>query len=192
MRDILNIPILLTIKLLTMKKYLWTLLAIILLAGISCQEKIDLEKEKEAIMAVIENETNSFLARDFDQQSKSFLQDESIMGLGAGKHGYTYVIGWKDVGSGYKNYYKDKSTPETNKCQFTNYKIKVYKESAWAVYDEILRSSEGEFLRKNISIRFLEKMDGEWKIVYLSYVNTTSYKEVVAEGEEEPETEETE
>ena len=37
--------------------------------------------------------------------------------------------------------------------------------------------------------RFLEKVDGEWKIVYLSTVNTTSYNEEIGEGEEESETE---
>jgi len=53
------------------------------------------------------------------------------------------------------------------------------------VYDEIVSNSEGELIRKNISVRFLEKVDGEWKIVYLSYVNTTSYEEEAEEPEEE-------
>ena len=42
----------------------------------------------------------------------------------------------------------------------------------------------------NIDVRFLEKINGEWKIVYLSTVNTTSYDEEVEESEEEPETKE--
>jgi hypothetical protein len=56
-------------------------------------KKIDIVKEKEAIKVVIENETNSFLVRDFVQQSKSFLQDESLIMLGAGKLSYFFGVG---------------------------------------------------------------------------------------------------
>ena len=75
--------------------------ALILLAGVAfgqttismnmkknAIEKIDIEKEKEAIKAIIENETNSNYAKNFDQQKKSFLQDESIFVISAGKGGY--------------------------------------------------------------------------------------------------------
>ena len=71
----------------------------------------------------------------------------------------------------------------------TNYKIKVYKESAWAAFEENVHNSEGEFLYHNFINQFLEKVDGEWKIVFFCYVNTTSYEEEVEEGEEESETE---
>ena len=161
-----------------MKKNFNALFAFILFAGISCQEKIDIEKEKEAIIAAIENETNSHLARDIDQHSKSFLQDESLVMLFAGKESYEYYDGWDNISSVYKEYYEDSPSPITDKYQFTNYKIKVYKESAWAVYDEISNNSEGEFLGKNTSVRILEKVDGEWKIVYLSFVISTSYDNV--------------
>ena len=54
--------------------------AFILLAGTttSCQEKIDIEKEKEAIKAVIEKESNSHLARDNDRHNECFVQDERL------------------------------------------------------------------------------------------------------------------
>ena len=87
-----------------MKKYVLTLFAIILLAGTSCQEKIDIEKEKEAIIAVIEEETNAFLDNDFDRLSNTFVQDETNIRLMAEKSSYTYNLGWENVSSYYKEF----------------------------------------------------------------------------------------
>ena len=80
-----------------MKKYVLTLFAMLLLAGASCQEKIDIDKEKAAIIAVIEEETNGYLARDFDRLVATWVQDETNIDLRAGKSGYTYGVGWEAV-----------------------------------------------------------------------------------------------
>jgi hypothetical protein len=161
-----------------MKKIIFSFLALLLIAGSgSCQEKIDIEKEKEAIKAVIENHVNSAFAKDFAQLSKSLQQDESLIMLGAGKDSYQYGVGWEEISSFHKERMENNPSPSTDKLQFTNYKIKVYKESAWAVYNLIVHNSEGEFLFENIAIRFLEKVNGEWKIVYMSWILTTSYED---------------
>ena len=167
-----------------MKKYLFTLIVFSLMAGASCQEKINIDKEKEAIKAVIENETNSNYAKNFDQQKKSFLQDESLIGISAGKGGYTYMKGWDKISSNYEENHKNSPSPSTDKLEFKNYNIKVYPESAWAVYEQIRYNSEGDFVNNNLQTRVLEKINGEWKIVYLSYIFTTSYEEE-SEGEDE-------
>jgi len=159
-----------------MKKYLIPLILLMILAGTSCEEKIDIEKEKEEIKAVIENESNSFLARDFNQQSKSFMQDESLVMLAATNYEYFYHVGWEKISSVYKYLYEENPESYESHFTYTNYNIKVYDASAIAYYDEIAYDYEGKQIRKNISVRFLEKAGGEWKIVYLSFVNTTSYE----------------
>jgi len=150
---------------------------LLIASNILCQEVIDNEKEKEAIKAVIENEANSHHIRDWGMQSKSFLQDESFIALASSKVSYIYAIGWEETNRIYEGIYERNPKPSAYKIQNTNFKIKAYKESAWAVYDQIIRNSQGELLRKYICVRFLEKVDGEWKITYLSYVNTSSYDE---------------
>ena len=175
-----------------MKKYVFTLFALILLAGTSCQEKIDIEKEKAAIISVIEEETNAYLARDFDRLVATHVQDETNVRLGAGKSGYDYVVGWEEISSGFKEAIENNPESDGSKEVKTNYKIKVYGESAWAVFDNDLYNSEGELTNKSIHVEFLEKVDGEWKIVYLSIINISSYEEETEEGEEEAETEEAE
>ncbi len=175
-----------------MKKYVFALFALMLLAGNSCQEKIDIEKEKAAIIAVLEEETNAAYDRDFDRLAATWIQDETSIWLGTGKSGYMYGVGWKKNSSYFKEYLENNPEPSTAKFENTNYRIKVYKESAWAIYDQVIYNSEGEVTGEEISVRFLEKVDGEWKIVYLSFVSTLSYDEEIEEGEVEAETEETE
>ena len=157
-----------------MKKYLWTLFAISLLLGTSCQEIIDIEKEKEAIKAVIEKETNSHLSRDSDRHNECFVQDERLIMLGSTDGIFYYYKGWKEISLAYEGIYADSPNPITDIYQYTNYKIEVNKGSAWAVYDEIAHDAEGEFLVNNKSARILEKVDGEWKIIYMSFIEIPS------------------
>ena len=160
-----------------MKKIIFSILALLIASSILCQEKIDYKNEKDAIKAVIESEAISHYDRDWEKQSKSFLQDESFIGLASSKAGYMYAIGWEEANHIYEGIYERNPRPSAYRLQNTNYKIKVYSESAWAVYDQFIRNNQGELLRQYICVRFLEKVDGEWKITYVSYVNTTSYDE---------------
>jgi len=182
-----------------MKKIIYSILALLLIAcGSSCQKTIDIEKEKEAIKAVIEEETNAFMDNDYDRFSATYVQDKTFIRLNASKAdydyivgwGYNYIVGWKGLGIVFSEGFKGNPDTLLYKFKNSNYKIKVYPESAWAVYDENWYDREGVLVELNIDVRFLEKINGEWKIVYLSTVNTTSYDEEVEESEEEPETKE--
>ena len=171
-----------------MKKILLLLLTVFLTSVVYCQSESEIEKEKEKIKAVIENETNNYRNRDFVNQSQSFLQSEDLIILYASKEGYGYLEGWDEISTGYKNLYENSPDPIINPYEFTNYKINVFDNCAWAVYDQIEKDPEGNFVSKHISVRFLEKVDGEWKIAYLSFVDTTPYdneaERSTAEGEE--------
>ncbi len=182
-----------------MKKYVLTLFAIILLAITSCQEKIDIEKEKEAIIAVIEEETDAFFDSDIDRLGATHVQDETNIRLTATKSGYTYEVGWEKVKSFFLDYFENLAEPgDFYEVKF-NYKIKVYKESAWAVFDNDYYNGEGELLSTSIHSQFLEKVNGEWKHVGYTSIYTSTWEdegenetEETEEGEGESETEETE
>jgi hypothetical protein len=126
-----------------MKKYVFTLFAIILLAGTSCQEKIDIEKEKAAIIAVIEEETEAFFDSDINRLAATHVQDETNIRLTASKSGYTYDVGWEKISSFFRDYFVNEAEPGDFKEVKTNYKIKVYRESAWAVFDNDFYNGEG-------------------------------------------------
>lgn len=160
-----------------MKKNYVTILAMILVLT-SCQEKIDIEKENEAIKSVIMSETNFTHAKDFDQSSNLFIKDSSFIYLSASKYGYVFHDGWENYSMDTKDWMERFSTPTTNQFEFTNFRIKVCTKSAMAFYDEEVRNSDGEFLMKFLNVRFLEKIEGEWKIAFMSFVNTTTYEEI--------------
>ncbi len=177
-----------------MKKYLIPLIILVVLAGISCEETIDIEKEKEAIKAVIEEESNAYYARDFDRWAATCLQDETLVRIGATKSMYGYFTGWEESSQAMKEAFESNPEPVKNPEVKTNYKIKVYEDCAWAVFDNESFNDEGESVNKSIHVEFLEKIEGDWKIVYLSIINTSSYDEAEEdEGEAEMgEAEETE
>jgi hypothetical protein len=156
-----------------MKKTVFTLLVLILFAGTSCQNKIDAEKEKAAIIAVIEEETDAWYDRDYERLVACHILDESNIRLTASKGGFSYTVGWQD--SELKEFIENDSEPVLSKEVKSDFKIKVYQESALAVYDNEYYNADGELVNKGIHAQFLEKHDGEWKIVYLSIVSTGSY-----------------
>jgi hypothetical protein len=160
-----------------MKKIIFSLFAVLLFAGSAyCQGTIDVEKEKEAIKAIIEEATSAWVERDLDRLAATSVTDETFNRLIAGKSGFEYAIGWKDRAASAKKIFADNPNPNAVKFENKNYKIKVYPKSAWAVYEENWYDSVGEYLGMSINVRFLEKVNEEWKIVYLSVINTTSYE----------------
>ena len=170
-----------------MKKIIFSILILMLIVGSnSCQEKINIEEEKKAIIAVIEEETDAAFDKDFDRIAATYVQDETNIRLTAGENSYVYAVGWEEISSGFKEYVEGEYLQKSNLVK-TDYKIKVYKESAWAIFYDIRYENEVEKV-KGVGVRFLEKVNGEWKVVYLSTVMISSYEEKVVEEEEEFET----
>ena len=155
-----------------MKKYVLTILAIVLLAGTSCEKKVDIEKEKEAILALITEETQAYHDKDYERFAACYVQDESnIRILGGENEKMSYIVGYEKVGSGFKEWFENNPEPTQNNEVKKNFTIKVYKDCAWIVFEEEDFTDEGESNGKGIGTNFLEKVDGKWKIAYLSRVH---------------------
>ena len=177
-----------------MKNYLLTLFAIILLAGTSCQEKIDIEKEKEAIMAVIQEEGDAFAAKDMERLFAVHVQDSLDTRLSLSKNNYTILAGWDEIKSNFEGSIESSWEIEDPKNLKENVILKVTDGSAWLICDNIWKwTYEGEpGERINIQITFLEKIEGKWKISFTAFVAKPVPKEEAEEGEEESETEDIE
>lgn len=156
-----------------MKAYVLVLIAVLSYSNISAGEK-NPEKEKEAIIKVITESTNAYRARDFDRISATFVQDETTMKVGSAKGGFFVRPGWEKISTNYKNNFTNNPTPITRELKKSNFRIKVYKESAWAMHDETQPLADGN-TSKQLIVHFLEKQKGEWKIVYMSQVFVSSY-----------------
>ena len=137
---------------------------------------IKTDVDKQAIISVIENQTKAHLSKDYEAESNTFVQDNSTIVLISRQNWYGYLVGWNNLSESIKTNISIDPKPSTVTFKNTDYKIKIYDGSAWAVYDENYFNAKGEPTKKVINVRFLEKNNGVWKIVYLSDVDVTSYE----------------
>ena len=173
-----------------MKKYVLTLFALILLAGTSCQEQIDIEKEKEAIKAVIEGEIKASFDYDYESWTNFFVQESYLFWLQAFPKKYYYMKGWQDISSRVKEGFANAKEEDWSKAilnESYDYTIRVYRGAALATFKiKITTVREGNnYEQERLEVRSLEKQDGEWKIAYLGTVGSSLYEEEIEEGEGE-------
>lgn len=155
-----------------MKNLFILFFALLLCTGISAQENNT--KEKEAIKKVITDATDAFRTRNYDKIAATYVQDETLVKTAAAKGGFAVNYGWKKVSENYKTAFKN--NPETVPGIFekVNFRIKVYTESAWTVHDEIVHGTDGSTY-KSVITHFLEKHNGQWKIVYMANIRGSSW-----------------
>src|SRR5674476_213042 len=82
---------------LLMKNRMLLLTAVIFIALSSCEEKIDIEKEKEAIKAVFEQEKDGFFAQDLDAMAETWIQEPSSVKMYMSAEGQTKFEGWDAI-----------------------------------------------------------------------------------------------
>jgi len=153
-----------------MRKYMWLAIAIFLVAGTSCEQKANLEKEKEAIMAVLYEESAAFTSGDKERVFAVHMKDELETRLELGVHGYNAYIGWDKIeallGDATKAWQADHAVNTKEDVI-----MKVTGKAAWVACNNVWKSTfEGEDSNfSNVQIVFLEKDKGEWKISFSTY-----------------------
>ena len=164
-------------------RYTFLLILAITLSGIpGCEPEFDMEKERAAIIAVINKETDAYLARDYESVYATHVQDSLNMRLTAGPDSYLFLEGWEEVG---KHMLGDETEDDLSPdlhitVEKYNYRMKIYPNSAFVVCDQKWTSQYGEdtHVINSIQVRFLEKIDGEWKISFVSWVGVDAYGEM--------------
>ena len=157
-----------------------TLIIALMVSG--CEVAVDEEKEKAAIIEVINTETETYLARDFEAMFATHVHDSLNMRLTAGADNYVFAEGWEDVS---KHMTGDETEDELGpdlhiSVVKSNYRMKLYPNSAFVVCDQKWTSSYGDDVTEinSIQVRFLEKIAGEWKISFVSFIGTSGYEEM--------------
>lgn len=155
-----------------------SLLMIFLFSG-CCDTSVDYEKERAAIIDVIKKETQSYIDRDFDAMFSTHVHDSLNMRLTAGADNYVFAEGWEEVSkhmSGEET--EDDLGPDLHiRVEKSNFRMKIYPHSAFVVCDQRWTSAYDEDTTEinSIQVRFLEKIEGEWKISFVSFVGTSGY-----------------
>ncbi len=161
-----------------MKNYLSIFIAMILLTGISCEQQANIEKEKEAIVKVIWDGSNAYKERNLEKMAGTYVLDETAIKLRAAKTGYNIQKGWSEIEKGYATTFTNFPNPGTGKYEKLNFQIKIFRNSAWAIHDEIVETAVGGENIQTI-VHFLEKYKGEWKVAYMSLLGVSSYKGII-------------
>ena len=171
-------PIYISIKKLKIIKNYLIRSFVIILTGISGQEKInskkeniDIEKERTAILEVIHKEGEVFANYDMESLSALHVQDKSDTRL-AGTQVYK---GWSDIKKLLESYIEvnKQDTVSTNvRNEKENIILKVTGNTAWLICDNIWKWETNGQLQsaKNIQISFLEKINDEWKFSFNAFV----------------------
>ena len=150
-------------------------IAIIAIAMTSCQQKINIENEKEAILAVLNGESNEFIKYDLEGLANLHIQDETALRLEGGENVYH---GWNEIKDLYQRYIDaNKSFNQKNETDnWINTKenviTKVFRNTAWSLCDNIWKwDIDGEAKGfNNKQLTFFEKVDGKWKISSIAFI----------------------
>ena len=158
------------------------ILAIALTGVTGCEQEIDMDKERTAIIAVINQETDAYLERDYESVYATHVQDSLNMRLTAGPDSYTFFEGWEEIG---KHLLSDETEDDLSpglhiSVEKYNYRMKIYPGSAFVVCDQKWTSQYGDDVNEinSIQVRFLEKLDGEWKISFVSWAGIDGYGDI--------------
>lgn len=156
-----------------MKKFMIPLILILILLGISCENKTDIDKEVEAIMSVIQKEGNSHATHDLEGLQKAYIQDSLTVRVHTRKENYSILEGWDQVNSLFESWMKmDMSKYKNIVHSKENVIIKVIDDCAWLICDNDwdLEYEGNPIQDSEIQITFLEKINDEWKISFNAIV----------------------
>lgn len=157
-------------------KNLFLTLLLVAFAMSACQEStspVDLEAEKEAILKVIQNESE--FARDgkFEEFKNLYIHDDLNTRIICTSDSLSLIKGWDNI-SKYMSYLEEREMIEDNLISITKEypTIKITGKSAWLVCDNIWQGVyEGEEIySESLQITFLEKIEGEWKISFAAWI----------------------
>jgi len=156
-----------------MKIFAGTILAILIMTGTSCQKAVNVEKEKEAILAVLEEEGSAMLAKDTERVFALHVRDDLETRLELGEYGFNTYKGWDEVsvllGDALGGDGALMAANAVNRKE--NMILKVTGNTAWLTCDNIWEfnnnGEKGGY--SNIQVTFLEKIGGDWKISFAAY-----------------------
>lgn len=153
-----------------MRRYFFPLFIIAILIGTSCQLKINHEKEKEAIMAVLQEESDGYKSMDKDRIFATHIQGSEEVRLELGVYGYNTYQGWDKIEALIGDFVEGSGSFNMENTK-ENVILKVTGNSAWLTCDNVWKANQGgtENEISNIQIVFLEKVKGEWKISFTAY-----------------------
>lgn len=134
----------------------------------------DLEKDKEAIKAVLEKEKKGYFAKDFETIASTWVQEPSSVKLFMSAQGEAAFFGWAKISEGTrKELADDHSDYKDMRVEFSDFQFNIYESNAWVIF-----RSKWDWTSKNehqkveqTRIMAFERVRGEWKIKLMAIYN---------------------
>ncbi len=137
-------------------KFTLTLLAFVLL----CHSAYSQNPEENAIKALIEAETQAFVNKSFAEVAKLYwIMDDKTMLNVTGPDGYHLQILAPEIAER-----TDAPPPNHAVVEKSNFHFIVNGDMAVATNDQVVSINESGFKLYSSEVRFMEKIDGMWKI----------------------------
>jgi hypothetical protein len=139
-----------------------------------CQPKVDLEKEKDAIKAVLEEEKRGYLEKNFEKIASTWVQKPSSVKMFMGEKGGVELFGWAKISESDKEgISKDWSDYKNMDVKYSDFQFNIYETSAWIVFkarwDWILKDKPGKL--EQTRIMAFEKVKDNWRITLMAIYN---------------------
>jgi hypothetical protein len=158
----------------------------------ACLPVVDVEQEKEAIMAVIEAEKDAYFERDITKVEAVWVQDSTSRKMYMTPEGLYYFNGWSEI------YKHDKENTESDmwddmediQVEFLNYEFNIYNNTALVFcnsrWNGMYKGEPLDMDQKRI-LHFV-KVDGSWKYDLMAMYRIPEKSEPETPEEGEPET----
>lgn len=153
-------------KLAKMKKFLLAFISCGLLAVVCCQDESGIEKEKKAIIAVIEAEKTAYYNQDLSALDGSWIQESSSRKIFLTTHGITELSGWEEIHQNNIEAIERDWDEHPETAKYSNYSVTVYGKTALVLHDSEHRMTglDQESVLNMRRIVHLVKIEEEWKI----------------------------
>ncbi|MDQ6479582.1 hypothetical protein [Dyadobacter sp. LHD-138] len=135
-------------------------------------QSANIEKEKKAIAATIEKETQSFFARDYEAWKSNYAQTDYAFQAWSNDDGtFDSNVGWEDINKQIGKYIAENPEPVSShpKVERKNMLYKFYGDNvAYLTWDQFNSDKPEKYFHHSKEVRLMEKINGEWKIVCVS------------------------
>jgi hypothetical protein len=137
----------------------------------SCHHKVDIEKEKEAIKAVIEAEKQGYFDKNLEKMAATWVQKSSSVKMFMSQVGEVDLFGWAKISERSKEEIAAIDSSYRNiHLEFSDFQFNIYESSAWAIFKARWNWFYKEEQKKLEQTRIMafEKVEGKWKITLMA------------------------
>ena len=139
--------------------------------------EISQARDRDAIIAAIEEETNAYLAKDFDRWADCWLPSERTVSVTSGAEGMLIYQGWDAVATAFRQEMTEQPEPLLNvTSKKLDYQVMQDGDLAWVTFKTLCSlAGPAHFGDPNLfETRVLERFKGRWLISYMSVLSKQS------------------